>query len=61
MPGLGKNIGDAYIEVHSDTGPFRRELRREARAAGAEAGEEFDRSLGARLGRLDIGLRRLRG
>jgi hypothetical protein len=61
MPGLGKNIGDAYIEVHSDTGPFRRELRREARAAGAEAGEEFDRSLGPRLGRLDIGLRRLRG
>lgn len=61
MAGLGKNIGDAYIEVHSDTGPFRRELRREARAAGAEAGDEFDRSLGSRLGRLDIGLRRLRG
>lgn len=61
MPGLGRNIGDAYIEVHSDTGPFRRELRAEARAAGAEAGQEFDRSLGSRLGNLNIGLGRLRG
>lgn len=61
MPGLGRNIGDAYIDVHADTGPFRRELRSEARAAGAEAGQEFDRSLGSRLGNLNIGIGRLRG
>lgn len=61
MPGLGKNIGDAYIQVHSDMGPFRREVRREAAAAGDEAGQEFDRSLGARLGNLNIGLSRLKG
>ena len=61
MPGLGKNIGDAYIEVHSDMGPFRREVRREASAAGREAGQEFDRSLGDRLGNLNIGLSRLKG
>jgi hypothetical protein len=61
MPGLGRNIGDAYIEVHSDMGPFRREVRAEARAAGQEAGQEFDRRLGDRLGNLNIGLGRLKG
>ncbi len=49
MPGLGKNIGDAYIQVHSDMGPFRREVRAEAAAAGADAGDDFDRSFGSRL------------
>lgn len=61
MPGLGKNIGDAYIQVHSDTGPFRRELRRESKAAGDESGKEFDRSFGKRLGNLNFGLSRLKG
>lgn len=61
MPGLGKNIGDAYIEVHASTGPFRRTLRAEAAAAGAEAGDQFDRRLGSRLGKLNIGLSRLKG
>jgi hypothetical protein len=61
MPGLGRNIGDAYIEVHASTGPFRRTLRAEAAAAGTEAGDEFDRRLGSRLGKLNIGLSRLKG
>lgn len=61
MPGLGRNIGDAYIEVHASTGPFRRDMRREARAAGDESGHEFDRSFGARLGKLNIGLSSLKG
>jgi hypothetical protein len=61
MAGLGKNIGDAYIEVHASTGPFRRTLRAEAAAAGTEAGDQFDRRLGSRLGKLNIGLSRLKG
>ena len=60
MPAIGAEIADAYIEVHADTGPFRRELRREARLAAQEAsdgfGKEFTQSvdrdlspLGARI------------
>lgn len=60
MPGLGRNIGDAYIDVHGDLGPFRRDVRGEAGRAGAEAGEEFDTSLRARLGRLNLSLGALR-
>ena len=61
MPGLGKNIGDAYIEVHASTGPFRREVRRDAALAGDESGREFDRSLGSRLGKLKFSLSALKG
>lgn len=60
MPGLGRNIGDAYIDVHGDLGPFRRDVRQEAARAGAESGEEYDRSLSARLKRLRLSLGGLR-
>lgn len=49
MPAIGAEVADAYIEVHADTGPFRRELRREATLAAQEAsdnfGDEFRRSI----------------
>lgn len=49
MPAIGAEVADAYIEVHADTGPFRRELRREATLAAQDAsdnfGEEFRRSI----------------
>lgn len=41
MPAIGAEVADAYIEVHADTGPFRRELRREATLAAREASDEF--------------------
>lgn len=41
MPAIGAEIADAFIEVHADTGPFRRELRREARLAAQEASDGF--------------------
>lgn len=41
MPAIGAEVADAYIEVHADTGPFRRELRREASLAAREASDEF--------------------
>jgi len=41
MPAIGAEVADAYIEVHADTGPFRRELRREARLAAQEASDGF--------------------
>lgn len=60
MPGLGRKIGDAYVDVHGDLGPFRRDVRNESRRGGTEAGDEFDKSLGARLGRLRLSLGSLR-
>lgn len=49
MPAIGAEVADAYIEVHADTGPFRRELRREATLAAQEAsdnfGDEFRKSI----------------
>lgn len=60
MPGIGRKIGDAYVDVHGDLGPFRRDVRRETGKAGAEAGDEFDKSLSARLGRLRLSLGSLR-
>lgn len=60
MPGIGRKIGDAYVDVHGDLGPFRRDVRNESGKAGAEAGDEFDKSLGARLGRLRLSLGSLR-
>lgn len=49
MPAIGAEVADAYIEVHADTGPFRRELRREATLAAQDAsdnfGDEFRRSI----------------
>lgn len=49
MPAIGAEVADAYIEVHADTGPFRRELRREATLAAQDAsdsfGDEFRRSV----------------
>lgn len=60
MPGLGRKIGDAYVDVHGDLGPFRRDVRSESRRGGTEAGEEFDKSLSARLGRLRLSLGSLR-
>lgn len=60
MPGLGRKIGDAYVDVHGDLGPFRRDVRKEGGQAGAEAGDQFDKSLGARLGRLRLSLGSLR-
>lgn len=41
MPAIGAEVADAYIEVHADTGPFRRELRREATLAAQEASDSF--------------------
>lgn len=41
MPAIGAEVADAYIEVHADTGPFRRELRREATLAAQEASDGF--------------------
>lgn len=41
MPAIGAEVADAYIEVHAETGPFRRELRREATLAAREASDEF--------------------
>lgn len=41
MPAIGAEVADAYIEVHADTGPFRRELRREAVLAAQEASDSF--------------------
>lgn len=41
MPAIGAEVADAYIEVHADTGPFRRELRREATLAAQEASDNF--------------------
>lgn len=41
MPAIGAEVADAYIEVHADTGPFRRELRREATLAAREASDDF--------------------
>jgi phage-related protein len=41
MPAIGAEVADAYIEVHASTGPFRRELRRDARLAAQEASNEF--------------------
>lgn len=41
MPAIGAEVADAYIEVHADTGPFRRELRREASLAAREASDGF--------------------
>lgn len=60
MPGIGRKIGDAYVDVHGDLGPFRRDVRNESRRGGTEAGEEFDKSLSARLGRLRLSLGSLR-
>ena len=49
MAAIGAEVADAYIEVHADTGPFRRELRREATLAAQDAsdnfGTEFRRSI----------------
>jgi hypothetical protein len=41
MPAIGAEVADAYIEVHADTGPFRRELRREAVLAAQDASNSF--------------------
>lgn len=41
MPAIGAEVADAYIEVHADTGPFRRELKREATLAAREASDNF--------------------
>lgn len=41
MPAIGAEVADAYIEVHADTGPFRRELRREATLAAQDASDDF--------------------
>lgn len=41
MPAIGAEVADAYIEVHAETGPFRRELRREATLAAREASDGF--------------------
>lgn len=41
MAAIGAEVADAYIEVHADTGPFRRELRREATLAAQEASDGF--------------------
>lgn len=41
MPAIGSEVADAYIEVHASTGPFRRELRREATLAAREASDDF--------------------
>lgn len=60
MP-LGEEVGDAYIEVHADTSSFRRELQREAKAAGAAAGRDFgdgmDSELDTQMSRLGRRLR----
>lgn len=49
MPAIGAEVADAFIEVHADTGPFRRELRREAtlaaRAASDDFGTEFTKAI----------------
>lgn len=45
MAGLGTEVGDAYIEVHASTGPFRRELRAEARLAAQDFGKRFGQGL----------------
>lgn len=61
MP-LGEEVGDAYIEVHADTSSFRRELQREAKAAGAAAGRDFgdgmDSELDTQMSRLGRRLRK---
>lgn len=59
MPGLGKNIGDAYIEVHADTGPFRREVT--LAADGVTVLTEKWERLDKRVNRLGFGLGRLKG
>lgn len=41
MAAIGAEVADAYIEVHADTGPFRRELRREATLAAQDASDGF--------------------
>lgn len=41
MPAIGAEVADAYIEVHADTGPFRRELKREATLAARDASDDF--------------------
>lgn len=43
---FGEEIGDAYIEVHADSRPFRREIRRDAAVAGRESGQEFGDEFG---------------
>lgn len=45
MAGLGTEVGDAYIEVHASTGPFRRELRREAKLISEDFGKRFNAGL----------------
>lgn len=51
MSVLGPEVGDAYIEVHADTGPFGRELLARTKALAAAAGEDFGTQFGDRLNR----------
>ena len=39
----GREVADAYIEVHGDLSPFRRDLRRAARTAGRDGGDAAGR------------------
>src|SRR5690625_4046834 len=43
MP-IGQDIGDAYIDVHARTGPFRRELRQDARRAANDASNQMEKN-----------------
>lgn len=48
---IGKEVADAYIEVHGDLSKFRKDLNKangSMRAAGAEAGENFSEGFGKR-------------
>jgi hypothetical protein len=62
MAGLGTEVGDAFIEVHADTGPFRRELRTAARLAAQDFGKQFggrlDKAIDGQLTPLGVRIRK---